>query len=170
MLRFPNQYNAKRRLFGITDPWNYVHFYGYRKLFDLYEKFRAVVGIRHSYVANSVSLFPSSVVPSGLLCGEGWHDTGALPLPGFRRPFGTFAAPCPPRRSMRSPSPPFPKEGSGVVCQRCPNLFVVPKGRRNIGRGIAPANRRHKNKSRRDDRTDAQGLSSLRDYCVVGVP
>ena len=73
------------------------------------------------------------------------------------------------RSLMRSHSPPFPKEGSGVVCQRCTNLFTVPKGRRITGRGIAPANRRHKNKSRRDDGTDAKGLSSLRDFCVVGA-
>jgi hypothetical protein len=35
--------------------------------------------------------------------------------------------------------PPFPKEGSGVVCQRCPNLFTVPKGQQSTGRGKAPA-------------------------------
>ncbi len=53
---------------------------------------------------------------------------------------GVLTALTPPLSySRRSPSPPFPKEGSGVVCQRCPNLFTVPKGRQSTGRGKAPA-------------------------------
>ncbi len=84
------------------------------------------------------------VAPKGLLCGGG-HDTGALPLPVFRRHFGTFAAPtmmrkdtaAPPRPCKGrgrgrgvgrewygvSPSPPFPKEGQGWFIRDVPTYF-----------------------------------------------
>ena len=64
-----------------------------------------------------------SVVPSGLWVVEGFRDTGAMPLPVFRRPFGTLAAPTIMRRDTASPPAPVRGGfGGGVLTAFTPPL------------------------------------------------
>ncbi len=88
-------------------------------------------------VAHSQGLCPClySVVPSGLMGGR--PLAGALPLPVFRRPFGTFAVPCLPRSSMRSLPLPVRagfKRGRGESFVKFVQFVVV----ENVGLSITP--------------------------------
>ena len=95
-----------------------------------------IVAIHHTKVLKGrQTLCIGSVVPSGLFLRR--PLAGALPLPVFRRPFGTFAVPCLPRSSMRSPPLPVRAgfmRGRGESFVKFVQFVVV----ENVGLSITP--------------------------------